>query len=213
MAFAIFVVDVYCLGIKDVIVKFYARDLYEQCRAKYEDSNPMIPIEPEVARKLVEGAVQYAHALGFRRIALITRRTLSSATSTPALAPSGLNSAMKASRCLSPARTTIRQSAGTSSRFYRSAVDRTASRRWSRQKSVWEIFYRQVDLFRLKAYAAEPFRRGRVCTAMMRQTRTIGNLARTPSFAVALVTAAPLADSSAPQLAARDRACWPLTQD
>jgi len=65
VAFATFLVDVYCLGVKDVMFDIaprgrYERDLY----GKMTDRAAMLPMQPEAARKLVEGAVQYALDLG-----------------------------------------------------------------------------------------------------------------------------------------------------
>jgi len=65
VAFAAFLVDVYCLGVKNVIVNIlprarYDRDLY----GKMTREDKWLPLKPECARKLVEGAVQYALDLG-----------------------------------------------------------------------------------------------------------------------------------------------------
>ncbi len=61
VAFAIFLVDIYCLGVKDVIVDIgpealYRKNVYEKLVAR----TMLIRMKPECARKLVEGAVQYA---------------------------------------------------------------------------------------------------------------------------------------------------------
>jgi hypothetical protein len=65
VAFVDFLVDVYCLGVKDVIVGIapeanYRKNLYEKMLAR----STLIRMKPECARKLVEGAVQYALDLG-----------------------------------------------------------------------------------------------------------------------------------------------------
>jgi len=65
VAFAVFLVDMYCLGVKDVFMNVvpratYDRDLYGKL-ARRETLNPL---NPECARKLVKGAVQYALDLG-----------------------------------------------------------------------------------------------------------------------------------------------------
>jgi hypothetical protein len=65
VAFAVFLVDLYCLGVKDLFMNVaprarYDRDLYRKLAQKSE----LEPLRPECARKLVEGAVRYALDLG-----------------------------------------------------------------------------------------------------------------------------------------------------
>jgi len=65
VAFAVFLVDMYCLGVKDVFVGIsprsrYDRDLYDKMTRQGEWTS----LRPECARKLIEGAVQYALDLG-----------------------------------------------------------------------------------------------------------------------------------------------------
>jgi hypothetical protein len=65
VAFVVFLLDVYCLGVKDVIVNIfpeahYRKTVYEKLAAQYT----LIKMQPECARKLVEGAVRYALDLG-----------------------------------------------------------------------------------------------------------------------------------------------------
>ena len=65
VAFAAFLVDVYCLGVKDVMIGVdpmgqYRRDMYD----RFSQCRPLIPWKPECARKFVEGAVKYALDLG-----------------------------------------------------------------------------------------------------------------------------------------------------
>lgn len=68
VAFAVFLVDAYCLGVKNVICAVasrarYDRDMYQ--KAFLDQPYEIIPLAPEAARKLVEGAVDYAADLGF----------------------------------------------------------------------------------------------------------------------------------------------------
>jgi hypothetical protein len=65
VAFVDFLVDVYCLGVKDLIMNIappakYRRDLYD----KVARQDKLVPLKPECLRKLVEGAVAYALDLG-----------------------------------------------------------------------------------------------------------------------------------------------------
>lgn len=65
VAYAIFLVDLYCLGVKDVVIdlgpewKWSAR-----LQQQKEGREPIVKISPEAARKLIEGAVEYARSLG-----------------------------------------------------------------------------------------------------------------------------------------------------
>ena len=66
VAFSVFFVDMYCLGVKDAFANIVPRKAYkENLYDKAARRSPWIPLEPEAARKLVEGAVQYADDLGF----------------------------------------------------------------------------------------------------------------------------------------------------
>lgn len=66
VAFVLFLVDMYCLGVKDVMMHVsprlrYDRELYGRLAGRYA----LTELRPECARKLVEGAVRYALDLGF----------------------------------------------------------------------------------------------------------------------------------------------------
>jgi hypothetical protein len=62
IAFAVFLVDVYCLGVKDVFGDVvHKADYRSKIQEKWEDA---LPYEPAAARKLVEGAVDYARGIG-----------------------------------------------------------------------------------------------------------------------------------------------------
>jgi len=65
VAFVVFLVDRYCLGVKDVFMNVvprarYDRDLYD----KLDEQTTLISLKPECARKLVEGAVANAFRFG-----------------------------------------------------------------------------------------------------------------------------------------------------
>jgi hypothetical protein len=65
VAFTLFLVDRYCLGVKDVIADVrggaaYDEWMVEKIRPRFKRE----PITPAAARKLVEGAVEYARGLG-----------------------------------------------------------------------------------------------------------------------------------------------------
>jgi hypothetical protein len=65
VAFAVFLVDRYCLGVKDAYADIAGRFTYEskivrKMRSDFESEN----LPPAAVRKLIEGAVAYARALG-----------------------------------------------------------------------------------------------------------------------------------------------------
>ena len=62
----LFLVDVFCLGVKNAFYEMCDKaDYMERVRGYYDREFEMLPVEPECARKLVEGSIQYAHNLGF----------------------------------------------------------------------------------------------------------------------------------------------------
>jgi hypothetical protein len=64
-AFAAFLLDVYCLGVKDAMWNIRSRDEIESLAGKLMQDQKVIKMKPECTRKLVEGAVEYARNLGF----------------------------------------------------------------------------------------------------------------------------------------------------
>ena len=64
-AYAMFLLDVYCLGVKDVVFDAVPRSRYDwQVYGKAFGDLQIVNLKPEAARKLIEGAVDYAHDLG-----------------------------------------------------------------------------------------------------------------------------------------------------
>lgn len=62
----VFLVDVFCLGVKMAAYeKCESQDYVQRIREHYRSQFPMVPTDPGSARRLVEQAVQYAQALGF----------------------------------------------------------------------------------------------------------------------------------------------------
>ena len=65
VAFAVFLLDVYCLGVKDVMFDIVSRNrydrlLYDKLLREYD----AVTLEPAAARKLIEGAVAFAREHG-----------------------------------------------------------------------------------------------------------------------------------------------------
>lgn len=69
IAISAFIVDVYCLGVKNALFKITSEQEYENVvkRGMIEshDGQAFLSIAPDCARKLIEGAVSYAAELGF----------------------------------------------------------------------------------------------------------------------------------------------------
>jgi hypothetical protein len=65
IAFAVFLVDVFCLGVKDAFAEVVSRFSYNDGHIqKMKRDFPSRSLTPAATRKLVEGAVAYARALG-----------------------------------------------------------------------------------------------------------------------------------------------------
>ncbi len=65
VAFVAFLLDVYCLGVKNVIFDVMPRSRYDwQVYGKLLGDYNIIQLTPEAARKLIEGGVEYARNLG-----------------------------------------------------------------------------------------------------------------------------------------------------
>ena len=61
VAFVVFLVDMYCLGVKDVFHGITPRRLYERnVYGRILRPGRVVTLKPECARKLIEGAVSYA---------------------------------------------------------------------------------------------------------------------------------------------------------
>lgn len=65
VAFAVFLVDVYCLGVKDAFGRIVLRGEYRAFYEKLAEEHDVVPLRPADLRKLVEGAVEYARDIGF----------------------------------------------------------------------------------------------------------------------------------------------------
>jgi hypothetical protein len=66
VAFALFLVDTYCLGVKNAMFDIASREEFElDFYEKLKEQLSLVTLKPACARKLVEGAVEYARDLGF----------------------------------------------------------------------------------------------------------------------------------------------------
>ncbi len=66
LALSAFLLDVFCLGVKNAFAAIVTREEYAQRLSRWTPEESLQPTEPACLRKLVEGAVAYARDLGFR---------------------------------------------------------------------------------------------------------------------------------------------------
>jgi len=66
IALAGFLLDVFCLGVKNAFVAIVARDEYAKRLSSWSTVESLQPMDPACFRKLVEGGVAYARDLGFK---------------------------------------------------------------------------------------------------------------------------------------------------
>jgi len=62
---SVFLVDTYCLGVKDCFFKNVSKGEYDNRITRLKQNEDLERVEPEYALKLIEGAVAYAEGLGF----------------------------------------------------------------------------------------------------------------------------------------------------
>ena len=65
VAAGIFLVDIYCLGVKNAFPMLQPRTVYENTMAQMDLNSPLVQIEPACAKKLIKEAIDYARDLGF----------------------------------------------------------------------------------------------------------------------------------------------------
>jgi hypothetical protein len=66
IAASVFLVDAFCLGVKDCFFTIVSKSKYEQRVMILEQNEKLERVEPEYAVKLIENAVSYAENLGFK---------------------------------------------------------------------------------------------------------------------------------------------------
>jgi len=64
IALSVFLLDVFCLGVKDAFFAIVTRAEYAKRRSNWLPRESLRPMDPACFRKLVEGGVAYAQALG-----------------------------------------------------------------------------------------------------------------------------------------------------
>jgi hypothetical protein len=64
LVFGVFLVDVYCLGVKNAFWKAGGPKDLQELLQRMDESQEMVPIEPACLVKIVTGAVEYAQSFG-----------------------------------------------------------------------------------------------------------------------------------------------------
>jgi len=65
LALGVFLLDVFCLGVKNAFFAVVTRAEYAKRLSSWSPGESLRPMDPACFRKLVEGGVAYAHELGF----------------------------------------------------------------------------------------------------------------------------------------------------
>jgi len=65
IVFASFMVDVFCLGVKDAFWHSGSSTKFDEIVEDMQNTQSLVPIEPECLVKILQGAVDYARSLGF----------------------------------------------------------------------------------------------------------------------------------------------------
>jgi hypothetical protein len=65
VAVGVYLLDVFCLGVKDSFARLLTREEYLQLLFQTRMHEPMEKVEPAVAKRLIEDAIAYARSIGF----------------------------------------------------------------------------------------------------------------------------------------------------
>lgn len=65
VAFGSFLIDVFCLGIKDVMFKSVEGDVFEMYLDTMDAGSPMVSVDPSYARKLLRDLAAWSQSIGF----------------------------------------------------------------------------------------------------------------------------------------------------
>ena len=65
LALSSFLIDVFCLGIKDVMFESVEREDFEMYIDTADAGSPMVPVDPSYARKLLRDLAAWSQSIGF----------------------------------------------------------------------------------------------------------------------------------------------------
>jgi hypothetical protein len=64
-ALSVFLIDPFCLGIKDVMFQRFEGDVFEMYMDATEVTSPMVSVDPSYARKLLRDLAAWSQSIGF----------------------------------------------------------------------------------------------------------------------------------------------------
>jgi hypothetical protein len=73
VALSAFLIDVFCLGIKNVMFESVERDVFEMYVDATEVASPLVSVDPSYARKLLRDLAAWSQSIGSRRTATSRR--------------------------------------------------------------------------------------------------------------------------------------------
>jgi hypothetical protein len=65
VAFSVFLIDTFCLGIKDVMFESVEGEVFEMYMEVTDAGSPMVPVDPSYARKLLRDLAAWSQSIGF----------------------------------------------------------------------------------------------------------------------------------------------------
>jgi hypothetical protein len=65
VALSLFLIDVFCLGIKDVMFQSVEGEVFERYLEAADAGSPMVPVDPSYARKLLRDLAAWSQSIGF----------------------------------------------------------------------------------------------------------------------------------------------------
>ena len=65
LAFSVFLLDTFCLGIKDVMFESVEGEVFEDYMEATEAESPMVDVDPACARKLLRDLAAWSQSIGF----------------------------------------------------------------------------------------------------------------------------------------------------
>lgn len=61
-----FLLDSFCLGVKDAVVRTMEADQLDSYLARVDEAMPLVPVDPSYARKMLRDLTEWSGSLGFR---------------------------------------------------------------------------------------------------------------------------------------------------
>jgi hypothetical protein len=102
IAFGVFLLDVYCLGVKNCLFNIKSEYEYDDFFRQYEGMYDLEKIHQTCAKKIIEGAVEYSNSLGFKPHKDYKRDKLIIGDSDTSLCPSSYEYGMDGKPCYIP---------------------------------------------------------------------------------------------------------------